>query len=161
MSALVIQALPGAGLWVRLSSAVRGLVSRLAPRISGVERIVIQGRALPLKAQPLGVARELIPAIIRCSEGLVAARIDDAFYADLVLVLAIGLALPPKTVEGFSISLWDCMRVLDAIARVNGLQAAEGSGEDLGKLLAVLSGTNSTPRSSPPLAGAGSTSTNA
>lgn len=161
MTALVINPLPAAGNGVRFWAALRGFIARrLVPRLRGVELAHIQGRAIPLQARPLGVARELIPAILRCSEALLAGRIDDAFYGDLVLALALGLNLPPRVIESWAVSLWDLARLLDAIARVNGLQAAEG-GDDLGKFLAVLNGTNSTPPSSPPPAGAGSTSTNA
>lgn len=161
MAAIVINPLPAAGNGVRLWAALRGFIARrLWPRLRGVEMAYIQGRAIPLQARPLGVARELIPAILRCSEALLAGRIDDAFYSDLVQALALGLNLPPRVIESFAVSLWDLAKLLDVIARVNGLQAAEGSA-DLGKFQAVLNGTNSIPPSSPPPAGAGSTSTNA
>lgn len=141
---------------------VRGLLSRrLLLRLVGVDTVVLEGRVHTLRAVPLGVARELVPAIIRCSRRFAAWEIDEGLYDDLVKVLALGLDTTPREIERLTIPLWDLAPVIERIARVNGLPVLE-AGADLGKLLAALmssTGTNSMPSSSAPPVGPGITST--
>lgn len=159
---IVIRPLPGAGYLPRLSAFVRGLFSRrLLLRLAGVETVVLAGHVLPVRAVPLGIARELVPAIVRASQAFVRLDITDELYADLVRVLSLGLGVPPREIERHAISLWDLAPAIDLIARVNGLQTLEAGRADLGKLLEALTGTNSTPGSSAPPAGPGSISTHA
>lgn len=163
MAALVVSPLPGAGLTVRLAAHVRGLLSRrLLLRLIGVESVMLQGRVHVLRAVPLGVARELVPAIIRCSRKFAAWDIDEALYNDLVKVLALGLRTTPREIERLAVPLWELAPVIERIARVNGMPVLE-AGTDMGKLVAALmtsTGTSSTPSSSAPPAGPGNTSTN-
>lgn len=153
----------GAGLIVRLAAWARGLMSRrLLLRLAGIETVVLEGRAHALRAVPLGVARELVPAIIRCSRRFAAWEIDESLYDDLVIVLALGLGTSRGEIERLTVSLWDLAPVIDRIARVNGLPVLE-AGTEQGKALAALmtsTGTSSTPSSSAPPAGPGTTSTN-
>lgn len=162
MAALVISPLPGAGLAARLAARVRGLLSRrVLLRLAGIETVVLQGRVHTLRAVPLGVARELVPAIIRCSKKFAAWEIDEALYDNLVKVLALGLSARPAEIERLTIPLWELAPVIERIARVNGLPVLE-AGADMGKLLAALTtstGTSSTPSSSAPPAGHGNTLT--
>lgn len=162
MTALVISPLPGAGFAVRLTAWVRGLVSRRALlRLAGIETVVLAGRAHALRAVPLGVARELVPAIIRCSRRFAAWEIDESLYDDLVIVLALGLGTSRGEIERLSVSLWDLAPVIDRIARVNGLPVLEAD-SDPGKIVAALmtsTGMSSMPSSSAPPAGPGTTST--
>lgn len=163
MDALVVSPLPGAGLYVRLAARARGLLSRrLLLRLIGVESVMLQGRVHVLRAVPLGVARELVPAIIRCSRKFAAWEIDEALYNDLVKVLALGLSTAPREIERLAVPLWELTPVIERIARVNGMPVLE-AGTDMGKLLAALmtsTGTSSTPSSSAPPAGHGNTSIN-
>lgn len=162
MAAIVISPLPGAGYLSRLGAVVRRLLSRrVLLRLAGVDHVVLAGRVLPVRPVPLGVARELVPAIVRCSQAFVRFEITDELYADIVKSLSLGLGVPAREVERYAVSLWDLAPVLDMIARVNGLQTMEVGGADMGKLLAALTqtGTRSTPGSSAPPAGPGSIST--
>lgn len=163
MAALAVSPLPGAGLYVRLAAHVRGLLSRrLLLRLIGVESVMLQGRVHVLRAVPLGVARELVPAIIRCSRKFAAWDIDEALYNDLVKVLALGLRTAPREIERLAVPLWELAPVIERIARVNGMPVLEAD-TDMGKLLAALmtsTGTSSTPSSSAPPAGPGNTSIN-
>lgn len=163
MAALVVSPLPGAGLTVRLAARVRGLLSRrLLLRLIGVESVMLQGRVHVLRAVPLGVARELVPAIIRCSRKFAAWDIDEALYDDLVKVLSLGLRTTPREIERLAVPLWELAPVIERIARVNGMPVLE-AGADMGKILAALmtsTGTSSTPSSSAPPAGPGNTSIN-
>ncbi len=164
MAALVIRPLPGAGYLPRLASMVRGLLSRrLLLRLAGVETVVLAGRALAVRPVPLGVARELVPAIVRCSKAFAAWEFSEALYDDIVKVLALGLNVPAASIESLTVSLFDLAPVVERIARVNGLPVMEVGSPDMGKLvaLATQTGTNSMPGSSAPPAGVGSTSTNA
>lgn len=159
---IILSPLSGAGLGIRLAAWSRGLRSRrLLLRLVGVESVVLEGRTYAVRPVPLGVARELVPAIIRCARRFAAWDIDEALYADFVTVLALGLGVPRRTIERLTIPLWDLAPVLDRIARVNALPVLE-AGADPGKLLAALmtsTGTSSTPPSSAPPAGPGTTST--
>lgn len=159
---IALSPLPGAGVAVRLAAWSRGLLSRrLLLRLVGIEAVVLEGRTYAVRAVPLGVARELVPAIIRCARRFAAWEIDDTLYVDFVTVLALGLGVPRRTIERLTIPLWDLAPVLDRIARVNALPVLE-AGTDPGKLLAALmisTGTSSTPSSSAPPVGPGTTST--
>ncbi|MBA3034813.1 MAG: hypothetical protein KKF85_03380 [Gammaproteobacteria bacterium] len=163
MAALVIGPLPGAGYGVRLAARLRGLLSRrLLLRLAGIDTVMLEGRVYAVRAVPLGVARCLIPALIRSSRRFAAWQIDEALYDDLVQVLALGLGATPAAIERLAVPLWELGPVVEAIARVNGLPQMEAGGADLGKLLALMTkstGTNSTPSSSAPPDGPGSTST--
>lgn len=164
MGAVVVPLLPGAGVLASLAAFVRSVVSRrLLLRLAGIDTVVLAGRVYAVRAVPLGVARELVPAIVRCSQAFVRFEVTDELYADLVRALSLGLGVPAREIESHAVSLWDLAPVLDLIARVNGLQTMEAGTADLGKILAVLArtGTNSTPGSSAPPAGPGNTSTDA
>lgn len=165
MTALRLAPHPGAALGVRLAAVLRGLLSRrLLLRLAGVPHVMLEGRVRVVRAVPLGVARELVPALIRCARRFAAWQIDEVLYDDLVRVLALGLRMPPAAVERLTVPLWELAPVVELIATVNGLPRVEAGGSDLGKLLATLTsstGTSSTPSSSAPPAGPGSTSTNA
>lgn len=164
MSAIVIRPLPGSGHFVRLAAFVRRVVSRrLLLRLAGVDTVVLAGRVHAVRPVPLGVARDLVPAIVRCSKAFAAWEFSEALYDDMVKVLALGLGQPAARIEALTVSLFDLAPVVERIARVNGLPVLEAGSPDLGKLVAALSqtGTRSTPGSSAPPAGAGSTSTNA
>jgi hypothetical protein len=111
----------------------------------------------------LGVARELVPAIVRCSKAFAAWEFSEALYDDMVKVLALGLNVPVARIEALTVSLFDLAPVVERIARVNGLPVLEAGSPDMGKLMALATqtGMNSTPGSSAPPAGPGSTSTDA
>ena len=161
---IVIRPLPGAGVLASLAAVLRGLVSRrMLLRLAGVETVVLAGRVLPVRAVPLGIARELVPAIVRCSKAFASWEFSEALYDDIVKVLALGLNLPAKHIEALPVSLLDLAPVVERIARVNGLPVLEAGSHDMGKLLALMTqtGTNSTPGSSAPPAGPGSISTHA
>lgn len=161
MTPIALAPLSGAGPRVRLRAWLRGLLSRRALlRLVGVEAVVLEGRTHAVRAVPLGVARELVPAIIRCSRRFAAWQIDETLYDDLVTVLALGLGTERRVIERLTIPLWDLAPVIDRIARVNSLPVLE-AGAEPGKLLAALmtsTGTSSTPSSSAPPAGPGTTS---
>ena len=159
MAALVIPPLAGAGRLARIAAVVRGLISRRALlRLAGVEVVVLAGRVYPVRAVPLGVARDLVPAIVRCSRAFAAGDIGEALYDDIVKVLSLGLHCPRARIEALPVSLLDLAPVVERIARVNGLPVVEAGRPELGKLLAAMqqTGTNSTPGSSAPPAGPGS-----
>lgn len=163
-AAVVIRPLPGAGYLPRISAFVRGLFSRrVLLRLVGIDTVVLAGRVLPVRAVPLGVARELVPAIVRCSQAFAKWEFSEALYDDIIKVLALGLSVPQRAVESLTVSLFDLAPVVERIARVNGLPVLEAGSADMGKLLAALTqtGTNSTPGSSAPPDGPGSTSTDA
>lgn len=164
MAAIVIRPLPGSGHFVRIAAFVRGILSRrMLLRLAGVDTVVLAGRVLPVRAVPLGVARELVPAIVRCSKAFAAWEFSEALYDDIVKVLALGLRVPQARIESLTVSLFDLAPVVERIARVNGLPVLEAGSADMGKLIALMAqtGTNSMPGSSAPPDGPGSTSTNA
>lgn len=159
-AAIVVPVLPGAGVLPRLAALVRSVLSRrVLLSLAGIDTVVLAGHVYAVRAVPLGVARELVPAIVRCSQAFVRFDLTDELYADIVKALSLGLGVPAREIESHAVSLWDLAPVLDLIARVNGLQTTEVGGADLGKLLAALTGTSSTPGSSAPPAGPGSIST--
>lgn len=165
MTAIVIRPLAGGGHFVRLAAFVRGLLSRrVLLKLAGVDTVLLAGRAHAVRPVPLGIARELVPAIVRCSKAFAAWEFSEALYDDMVKVLALGLNVPQARIEALTVSLFDLAPVVERIARVNGLPVLEAGSSDMGKLLAALTtqtGTNSMPGSSAPLAGPGSTSTDA
>ena len=162
MAAIVIAPLPGAGLGVRLAARVRGWLSRrVLLQLLGVQAVVLEGHAYAVRAVPLGVARELVPALVRCSQRFAAGQFDESLYDDLIKALALGLGTTARDIERLTVPLWDLAPVIGAIAEANGLPVMEVGSADLGKLLAALmtsTGTNSTPSSSAPPAGPGTTS---
>lgn len=165
MTALVVSPLPGAGLRVRLVAWVRRLLSRRALlRLAGVKSVMLEGRVYVLRAVPLGVARDLVPAIMRCSQRFAAGQIDEDLYDDLVRVLALGLRAEACEIERLTIPLWYLAPVIDGIAAVNGLPVME-AGAAGGKFQAATTpspmpsiGTNSTPASPAAPDGPGTTS---
>lgn len=162
MSAVVVSPLAGAGYLARAGAFVRGLVSRRALlRLVGIEAVVLAGRVYAVRAVPLGVARDLVPAIVRCSRAFAAWEFSEALYDDMIRVLALGLGVPARRIEALHVSLLDLAPVVERIARVNGMPVLEAGSPDMGKLVAALTGMSSTPGSSPPPAGLGSTSTDA
>jgi hypothetical protein len=162
---VVVHPLPGAGALVRLAAWARDVFSRrLLLRLVGIDCVVLQGRVLPVRAVPLGVARDLVPAIIRCSRRFADWQIDEALYDDLVRVLALGLRVSPREIEALTVPLWELGPVLERIAHANALPVLEAGSGGMGEFLAALTkstGTSSTPGSSAPPAGHGSTSTSA
>lgn len=164
MAAIVIRPLPGAGVFASLAAFVRSVLSRrVLLKLAGIDTVVLGGRAYAVRAVPLGVARELIPAIVRCSQAFAAWEFSEALYDDMVKVLALGLGAPQARIEALTVSLFDLAPVVERIARVNGLPVLEAGSTDMGKLMAVLkqTGTDSMPGSSAPPAGHGTTSINA
>lgn len=159
---LVISTPATAGFLARLAAYVRGLrVRRLLLRLAGVPSVVLEGRVYAVRPVPLGMARELVPAIIRCSRKFAAWEIDEVLYEDLVKVLALGLNAKPGEIERLTVPMWHLAPVIERIARVNGLPVLE-AGADAGKLIEALmhsTGTGSTPSSSAPPAGPGTIST--
>lgn len=162
---VVIYPLAGAGLFVRTRAVISGLLSRrLLLRLVGVETVVLEGRALAVRQVPLGIARQLVPALLRCSRRFAAWEIDGEVYDDMVTVLSLGLNVRRQDIERLTVSLWDLSPVVEKIAIANGMPMAEAGRADLGKTLAALmtsTGTKHTPGSSVPPDGRGTTSTNA
>lgn len=162
MAAITIAPRPGAGLLVRLVAWARGLLScRLLLRLAGIQAVVLEGRTYAVRAVPLGIARELVPALVRCSQRFVAGQFDEALYDDLIKALALGLGTTPRDIERLTVPLWDLAPVIGAIAEANALPVMEVGSADPGKLLAALmtsTGTAYTPPSSAPPAGPGTTS---
>lgn len=162
--AMVVRPLPGAGLGVRVRAWARGLrVRRLLQRLAGVETVVLEGCVCTIRARPLRVCRDLVPALIRCSRRFAGMDLDEELYDDLVKVLALGLNVHPQVIEQLTVPLWELTPLVERIARINGLPMVEAGRADLGELLRVLTttstGTNTAPLSSVPPAGRGPTST--
>ena len=164
MSAIVVSPLPGAGLLHRFLVFLRAVFSRrVLLRLAGIPTVILEGRVIAVRAVPLGVAPELVPAIIRCGRSFGAWNIDEALYDDFVKVLALGLRCPPAAIERLTSPLWSLVPVIELIAQVNGLPTVEAGRADLGKLLATLmnsTGTDSSRGLSATPAGPGSTSNN-
>ena len=164
MAALILTPLPGVGLPRRVFAWVRGLLSRrLLLRLAGVPVVQIEGRVIAVRPVPLGVAREMVPALLRCARSFSAWEIDEALYEDFIVVLSRGLRVPRPVVESWTVPLWQLAPVIERIAQINGLPTVEAGRADLGKLLATMlsTGTGSSPGSSAAPAGPGSTSSNA
>lgn len=164
MTTLVLNPLAGAPRWVRLSASLRRLLSRRALlRLAGVDAVVLEGHTYAVRPVPLGIARELVPAVIRCSRRFAEWQIDEALYDDLVKVLALGLGTAPANIERLTIPLWQLAPVIERIAQINGMAVLDGVSDPKKAMAAMMNstGTISTPPSSPPPAGHGSTSTNA
>lgn len=160
MASIVLSPLPGSGRLTRLAAWARRLASRrVLLRLAGVDSVVLQGRVYAVRPVPLGVARDLVPAMVRCSRRFAEWDIDEALYDDMVRVLSLGLRAKQTDVESLSIALWDLAPVIESIARANGMPLLE-SGADAGKWMGALStGTNSTPGSSAAQDGPGKPST--
>lgn len=163
-AAVVVRLLPGAGYLPLLAALARRMVSRrVLLRLAGVESVVLAGRVHAIRPVPLGVARDLVPAIVRCSQAFAKWEFTEALYDDIVQVLALGLRTSPARIEALSVSLFDLAPVIERIARINGMPVLEAGSDDVGKLLAALTqtGMNSMPGSSAQPDGPGNTSTNA
>lgn len=156
---IVVSPAPGAGWGVRLAARLRGWLSRRALlRLAGVPVVVLQGRSYAVRAVPLGVARDMVPALLRCSKHFAAWDISEALYDDLVTVLALGLGTQRADIARLSVPLWDLAPAVELIARVNGMPVVEAG--NLGELLALTksTGTRSSSASSVPPDGPSSTS---
>lgn len=159
MGTLIIAPLPGVGFARRLWCLLRGLVSRRALfALVGVPCVQIEGQAFAVRPVPLGVARDMVPALLRCSQHFAQWDISEALYDDLVTVLALGLGARRADVAGLAVPLWELGPVVELIAKVNGMPVVEAG--NLGELLALTksTGTRSSPASSVPPAGPSSTS---
>lgn len=164
MAALVISPLPGAGLLRRVVAFLRKLLSnRLFLKLAGIPTVVLEGRVIAVRAVPLGVARNLVPAILRCARSFSVMEINEALYDDFVVVLSLGLRLPASVIENLSIPLWQLAPVIERIAQVNGMPTVEAGRADLGKILAAMqsTGMDLSPGLPPTPVGHGSTSSNA
>lgn len=161
MAAIVIYPLRAAGFYKRISAHWRGLISRRwLLRLAGIQSVVLEGRVYAVRAVPLKVARDLVPAMIRCSRRFVGAEINENLYDDMVTVLALGLGTTPSAIERLTVPLWGLAPVLDAIAAANGIPVLE-AGANPGKpspATKTSTGMNSTPTSSAPPDGPGITS---
>ena len=134
---VIINPAPGAGWGVRLAARVRGLLSRrMLYRLLGVPTVVLQGRVYAVRAVPLGIARDLVPALLRCSRLFARWDLSEALYDDLVRVLALGLGAAPRDIERLSVPLWDLAPVVELIAKANGLPVVEAG--QLGELAALV-----------------------
>lgn len=164
-ASLTIHVPLGAGFLPRLVARLRRLLARrLLLKLAGVETVMLEGRVIALRPVPLGVARYMIPALIRCTRSFSSWDISEALYADFVTVLALGLRLPPATVENLRTPLWELAPLIERIAHTNGLPTMEAGRADLGKILATLmnsTGPDSSRGSPATPAGPGTTSSNA
>lgn len=163
--ALVINPLPGAGLIGRLTARCRSVLSRrLALRLVGIPTVTLAGRVYAVRAVPLGIARELVPALLRCSRRFAEWQVDEGLYDDFLKVLALGLNASPRVIDRLAVPLWELAPVVEQIARINGLPVMEAGRSDLGKLLAAMTtstGMTSSPGQSMGPVGPGSTSNSA
>lgn len=170
MTATIVKVLPAARIGAKLIARLRALQScrrlhSLCARTIGAEVVVLAGRVHRVHAVPLSVARELVPAIVRCSQRFSAFEVDESLFDDLIKVLSLGLGVSPGAIERLSVSLWEVAPVIGAIAKANGLPMVEAGSADMGKFLAAMAATEtsigmpSMPPSSAGLAGAGTTST--
>ena len=162
MSTLVIAPLPGVGLGRRLWCALRGLFSRRTLlTLSGVRSVQLEGQVIAVRPVPLGVARNMVPALLRCAKSIAVWELDEQLYDDFVVTLSLGLGVPAKRIEQLNVPLWQLAPVVELIARVNGFP--EAGRAELGKLMAMMTstGTPSSPAFAPTPDGPGSTSSNA
>lgn len=165
MATTIISAQRGAGYVRRLLATLRLAfrARQLLNALLGFETAVVQGKVYCIRAANLGMARSLVPAMVRCGRRFEALEIDDSLYEDMVTVLSLGLSTSRQDVESFDVPLWELALLVEQIARVNGLVEREGAGRaDAGKRMAMLMrsiGTGSMPGSFRPPAGPGPTST--
>lgn len=162
MSTLVVSPLPGVGLGRRLWCALRGLVSRrILLTLAGVRSVQLEGQVFAVRPVPLGVARDMVPALLRCAKSIAVWDVNEQLYDDFVVTLSLGLGVPAKRIERLQVPLWQLAPVVELIARVNGFP--EAGRADLGKLMAMITstGTPSSPGSAPTPDGPGSTSSDA
>ena len=139
---LIVSPLPGAGVPRRLSAWARGIVSRrVLLALAGIPAVQIEGRVIALRPVPLGVARDMVPALIRCARSFSVLEVSEALYDDFTTVLSLGLRLPKKKVESFYIPLWQLAPVVERIAEINGLPTVEAGRADLGKFLSAIAST--------------------
>ena len=163
MSTLVIAPLPGVGLGRRLWCALRGLFSRRTLlTLSGVRSVQLEGEVFAVRPVPLGVARNMVPALLRSGRSFAAWEISEQLYDDFVITISLGLGVPAKRIERLQVPLWQLVPVVELIARVNGFPEMEVGRSDLGKILEVVTstGTPSSPAFAPTPDGPGSTSSN-
>lgn len=164
-SPLIIAPLPGVGFYRRIATRLRRVFSRrIALRLCGIEHVALEGRVCAIRPVPLGIARDMVPALLRCARSFCAWDISESLYDDFVTVLSLGLRLPRRVVEGLSVPLWELAPVIERIAKINGLPTVEAGRSDLGKILATLmssTGMASSRGSSEAPDGHGSTSNNA
>jgi hypothetical protein len=164
MDSIILSPVPGAGIPRRVLACLRGLFSRRALlRLVGVPVVQIEGRVIAVRPVPLGVAREMVPALLRCARSFSAWDINESLYDDFVVVLSVGLRQSRQTVESWTVPLWQLAPVVERIAQVNGLPTVEAGRADLGKFVATMlsTGMDSSPGSSAVPDGPGITSNNA
>lgn len=125
---------------------------------AGADQVILYGRPHTVLPRPLGVARQLVPLLLRCSQRFAEGEVTEALYDDLILILSLGLGVKARYVESFPISISDLARIYELIARVNGLSREEGTALGGVAALAILTGMSSMPGSSAPPAGPGTTS---
>lgn len=157
---VIIGPAPGAGWLARRASVVRGWFSRRALlRLVGIPVVVLEGRVYGVRPVPLGIARDMVPALVRCSRRFAEWNIDEALYDDLVIVLSRGLQASPQTVAALTVPLWELAPVIEVIARANGMPVVEATGR-LGEIAALTKSTGmpSSPASSVPPDGPSNTS---
>jgi hypothetical protein len=100
-------------------------------------RVVLAGKRYVARVVPFGVARQLVPALIRASQAIGDGRIDDdAVYADVVTVLHLGLGIPRWRISRLDCDLTELPAVFERVGIANGLVPKEGTGP-VGKLLAA------------------------
>lgn len=165
LASLVIDTPKGAGPIPRLLSFARRLLARrLILRLAGVHSVMVEGRVCILRPVPLGIARDMIPALIRCGRRFNEWNIDESLYDDFVTVLSFGLRLTRANVEALTVPLWELAPIIERIAQINGLPTMEAGRADLGKILATLmtsTGPDSSRGSPATPVGPGTTSSNA
>jgi hypothetical protein len=114
---------------------------------------------------PLGRLKKLLPAFNRAGRALQAGLLDEAVFDDIAIVLSAGTGLDVESIESLPATMAQLSTALEVVAQVAGLEGktgASGAPQGEGPSQAVATpGTSSTPGSSPPPAGPGSTSTSA
>lgn len=124
--------------------------------------IHLGGRALEIAPVPLGRLKRLIPAIGRAQLAIVGGVLDESLFDDVIAVISAGSGLSVAEVEALPGTLEEIAEALKAISTVCGLEPTEGDAS-AGEVMPVAAstGTSSTPGSSLPPAGHGTTSTDA
>lgn len=119
---VVIAPSVGAGWPVRVAARVRRLFSRrVLLRLAGVPTVVLQGHVYAVRAVPLGVARDMVPALLRCSRILGEQHRSIELSEDFIVVLLHGLRVNQSEFKSFKLSIDEQRHVLDEIAWVNGI----------------------------------------
>ena len=161
MTTLVLKTTLRPGIVIRALTWFRSLsAKRILFALGGIPSVVLEGRVYAVTPVPLGIARELVPAMLRCSRKFAAWQVDEELYDDLVKVLSLGLRTSPETISRLTVALWELAPVIEQIATANAMPVLEAGRSDLGKLIAALStGESSTPGLLAPQDGLGNTST--